>query len=138
MPDDLLTTIRAEIDARLGELRPLLDEYQELSGAIDALGDGPSERSSSRKAAHPATRSRRSRVSRGSRPRGRRPSIDAGGEAILAALEHGSHTVAELGVVTARPAPEIRESLRRLLANEAIVKTEREARAAYALPAPAA
>lgn len=239
MPNDLLTTIRAELDARLSELRPLLDEYHELRIALDALGDerpvavavaappvarattpaaratratAPAARATtpaarattpvavpaapavarSASAAAPAApagsatapvatpaaasiasvpaeplpdrerRVARGRVSvRGSstrravRPRvirrpapagvrrGRRPAIDGGaidgmGKAILAALEHGSHTVAELGVVTALPASEIRESLRRLLAGKAIVKTERDGRAAYALPAQAA
>lgn len=245
MPNDLLTTIRAELDARLSELRPLLDEYHELRIALDALGDerpavvaalpvarattpaaratratAPAARATtpaarattpvavpavptvarSASAAAPAApagsatapvatpaaasiasvpaeplpdrerereRDRERRVARGRvsvrgsstrravRPRvirrpapagvrrGRRPAIDGGaidgmGKAILAALEHGSHTVAELGVVTALPASEIRESLRRLLAGKAIVKTERDGRTAYALPAQAA
>ena len=51
----------------------------------------------------------------------------------MAALEHGSHTLAELGMVTAIPQPAIRESLRRLLRAGAITRTTREGRAAYAL-----
>ena len=60
------------------------------------------------------------------------------GQAILAALEHGSHTVAELVLVTALPAPDIRDSLRQLRKRHTVVKTDRDGRAAYALPAPAA
>jgi membrane protein involved in colicin uptake len=55
-------------------------------------------------------------------------------ETILAALDHGSHTVAELAVVTAMSAPSINGNLRKLLAEGAIVKTEREGKAAWALP----
>ena len=54
--------------------------------------------------------------------------------AVLAALEHGSHTVAELLVVTGLPAREIRESLRLLRMQRAIVPTDREGKTAYALP----
>jgi hypothetical protein len=63
-----------------------------------------------------------------------RPADAAGGRAIVAALEHGSHTVAELVVVTALPAQEIRASARALLQGGAIVRTAREGKAAYALP----
>jgi hypothetical protein len=55
-------------------------------------------------------------------------------ETILAALDHGSHTVSELAVVTAMSAPSINGSLRKLVADGAIVKTEREGKAAWALP----
>jgi hypothetical protein len=63
------------------------------------------------------------------------PAIDAASQAILAALEHGSHTVAELGIVTALPAGQIRERAGRLRSSGGIVTTEREGRTAYALPA---
>jgi hypothetical protein len=69
------------------------------------------------------------------RRRGRPPAIDDTGRAILAALEHGSHTVGELAVVTGLPTSQLRESARKLLAREAIGKTEREGRSAYALAA---
>ena len=55
-------------------------------------------------------------------------------ETILAALEHGSHTVAELTVVTAMSGPSINGNLRKLVAEGAVVKTEREGKAAWALP----
>ena len=54
-------------------------------------------------------------------------------EAILAALEHGSHTVGELAVVTAMTGPSINGNLRRLVADGAVVKTEREGKAAWVL-----
>ena len=38
MPFDLLSTIRAEIVARLDELRPLILEYEQLLSASEALG----------------------------------------------------------------------------------------------------
>jgi hypothetical protein len=40
MPD-LLDSIRGQLRARLGELRPLVREYQRLQDAERALGDGP-------------------------------------------------------------------------------------------------
>ena len=54
-------------------------------------------------------------------------------QAIVAALEHGSHTVAELSVVTAMYGPSIRESLRALSKARKVTKAKREGKAAYAL-----
>ena len=54
-------------------------------------------------------------------------------EAILGALEHGSHTVGELAVVTAMSGPNINGNLRRLEAEGVVVKAEREGKAAWAL-----
>ena len=59
--------------------------------------------------------------------------MGASEQAIVAALEHGSHTVSELGVVTAMSGPQIRESLRRLLKARKIARARREGRVAYAL-----
>jgi hypothetical protein len=58
-------------------------------------------------------------------------------QAILAALEHGSHTASELVMVTAMSTPEIRGSLSR---RGAIAKVKRrgDGKGAYALPAAAA
>lgn len=56
-------------------------------------------------------------------------------ETILAALDHGSHTVSELAVVTAMSASNINGNLRKLVAEGAVVKTEREGKAAWALAA---
>lgn len=54
-------------------------------------------------------------------------------ETILGALEHGSHTVGELAVVTAMSGPSINGNLRKLVSEGAVVKTEREGKAAWAL-----
>jgi porphobilinogen deaminase len=54
-------------------------------------------------------------------------------EAILAALDHGSHTIGELVVVTAMSGPNINGNLRRLLSEGAVMKTEREGKTAWAL-----
>jgi hypothetical protein len=54
-------------------------------------------------------------------------------QAILAALEHGSHTVGELAVVTAMAGPSIREALRRLSKAGRVTRATREGKAAYVL-----
>jgi hypothetical protein len=59
-------------------------------------------------------------------------------QAILAALEHGSHTVGELTVVTAMSGQNIRENLRRMLGSGAVTRAKREGKAAYALASAAA
>jgi hypothetical protein len=55
-------------------------------------------------------------------------------QAVLDALEHGSHTVGELVMVTAMGAKEIRGGIRRLLSDKGIVKVDRGGKTAYALP----
>ncbi len=151
---DLLTTIRAEIDARLRELAPAIAEYERLSTATEALAAKgsvtarPAPRSAPRSAARsvsrtdaparPSVKTRtRPKVARRARRR-ERPAQSPTDQAILAALEHGSHTVAELVLVTGLAAGDIRDSLRRLRKRKTIVKTDRDGRSAYALPAPAA
>jgi hypothetical protein len=54
-------------------------------------------------------------------------------QAILAALEHGSHTAGELVTVTAMSSQSIRTSLSRLVVLAKIVKTKRDGKTAYAL-----
>ncbi len=116
--EDLLTRVRAEIEARREQLRPLLAEHEQLLAAAATL-----EAEAARGArAAPSTTARA--------PRG------ASQKAILAALEHGSHTVSELVVVTGVSAASLRESLRRLLAAGAVTRARRDGRAAYALAAP--
>ncbi len=179
MADDLLTNIRAEIEARRRELRSSFDEYAELSAALAALSpDGvdpvpagvrraPRGRTvaSKRAGGVPADNGAvaggvlargvvadgvlaraeiadddvfagrpvrpRGGARGGTRSRGLRTHTD---RAVLAALEHGSHTVAELLVVTGLPARDIRESLRLMRMQRAIVTTDREGKTAYALP----
>jgi DNA-binding transcriptional ArsR family regulator len=67
------------------------------------------------------------------KPKPGRAARGAAREAILAALDHGSHTVSELAVVTAMSGPNLNGNLRRLHAEGAVVKTEREGKAAWAL-----
>jgi DNA-binding transcriptional ArsR family regulator len=161
MAPDLLSTIRLEIDERLSELRPLPAEYERLLMAADALvATGREGSVAVAKTAAPATRARReTRVGtarRGSaagaieraaagqpaaaprrspaKPKPERAARGAAREAILAALDHGSHTVGELAVVTAMSSPNINGNLRRLFSEGAVVKTEREGKTAWALP----
>jgi hypothetical protein len=100
----------------------------------DAAGDATLEAPATAKPVpRAATRGRARRRSaagasgRGSAARG------PAAEAIVAALEHGSHTVSELVVVTAMAGPEIRESLRSLQRAGRVTRAKREGRAAYAL-----
>ncbi len=119
MATDLLSTICREIDERLNELRPLLAERERLLVATDALVEEspkPASKSPARAAAKPE------RAARG-----------AAREAILGALEHGSHTVGELVVVTAMSTTNVNGNLRRLRAEGVVVKAEREGKAAWAL-----
>jgi winged helix-turn-helix DNA-binding protein len=73
MPD-FLEEKKREIDARLKELRPLVDEYHRLEAAVAALEGVPA--SNSRTGAAPARRTRRGRkpastgTGRRGRPRG--------------------------------------------------------------------
>jgi len=160
MAADLLTRVLAELEGRLAELRPAVVEYERLRGAANALesstgaatGQPYSEVWAPTIASEPAagyspsappgaTRARatrrraavsraRARVATGRR-RGPMTTVE---KAIVAALEHGSHTIAELGVVTAMSAPELRDAARRLLSAGKIVRASREGRTAYARP----
>ena len=146
MASDLLSTIRDEIDARLRELQPLLAEYERLLVAAQALdhGTGTGLPTAADGALSDAGRAAR----RGRKPAARKASLtprrgrtgraapsrrSATEETILAVLEHGSHTVGELVVVTAMSATKINGGLRRLASQGAVAKTEREGKIAWAL-----
>jgi hypothetical protein len=153
MAADLLSTVCSELDARLDELRPVLSEYEGLLAAAVALGAGDEAAAPRRAGEGTLSTTRRSRARRGGRPRAgaikvvaasssRRASGSrkrararrgAAQHAILAALEHGSHTASELVSVTALAGPNIRTSLRRLLQEGTISQTKRAGRTAYAL-----
>jgi DNA-binding transcriptional ArsR family regulator len=125
---DLLGKIRAEIELRLHELRPQVSEYERALDAARTLGIGP----------EPASAPSRSRVAadaaqRDGAAKPQRTRRGAAEHAIVAALEHGSHTVSELVVVTAMSGPNIRSNLRRLLKARMVTQTRREGKAAYAL-----
>ncbi|HTA13970.1 MAG TPA: helix-turn-helix domain-containing protein [Solirubrobacteraceae bacterium] len=160
MAPDLLSTIYREIDERLSELRPLLDEREQLLVAADALlkrgaengsfSEGaeaasadvktpksftkPSTKRSTKSSTKPSVKpSRKPSTKSSTKPKQERAARGAAREAILAALDHGSHTVSELAVVTAMSGPNLNGNLRRLLSEGAVVKTEREGKAAWAL-----
>ncbi len=154
MATDLLSTICREIDERLNELRPLLAERVRLLVAVDALvearqegaevGAQPAGESDIGSRKVPGVLVKRSRRS-ATKPKPEselapqpttkpeRAARGAAREAILGALEHGSHTVGELVVVTAMSGPNINGNLRRLEAEGVVVKAEREGKAAWAL-----
>jgi hypothetical protein len=206
---DLLSKIYDELDARLRELRPLVDEYESLLAAAAALelageeedaetgrsagpasptvaaasvasaaparrrGRPPGKRSAPRPApvvpapapvvpepalavpdepalavpesgadaSEPAESSPRAAEKPSSRRREaaapKRAQRGTAAVAILAALEHGSHTVSELAVVTAMSGSIINNNLRRLQQTGTITRTKREGdgKAAYALAA---
>lgn len=131
MAVELLARVHAEIEERMVALRPAVEEYERLTGATDALGTESAESAAAgeptKRAPAPATASRTKRA----RPAKRTPS--AAEQAIAAALEHGSHTVPELVLVSALPAADIRAGLRPLLASGAVTRAKRDGRAAYAL-----
>jgi sugar-specific transcriptional regulator TrmB len=119
MGSDLLGDIRREIGERLERLRPAVDEYERLRAAAEAASEVATETAT-------AAASSRSRSPR-SAPDG------ALGEAILGVLEHGSHTPAELVVVTGVGAPQINRALRRLDRAGVVAKTQREGKLAWSL-----
>jgi hypothetical protein len=106
--------------ARLGAAR-----RGSAAGAIEQATSAPATTTvtAERKVAKSAAKDKPERAVRG-----------AARETILAALDHGSHTVSELAVVTAMSGPSINGNLRTLVAEGAVVKIEREGKAAWALP----
>jgi hypothetical protein len=151
---DLPERVRREIELRLLELRPFVDEYEELLAVAETLDaeaargataaparGSTSPRKMSRDVAsraHARTRAKKPSVQRVDDPTRLAPKHEraprgAAAEAIVAALEHGSHTVGELTIVTAMSAQNIRNNLRRLLQTSTISQTKREGKTAYAL-----
>jgi hypothetical protein len=146
MAVELLARVHAEIERRLVDLRPAVEEYEQLLGAAGLLETDPVEGAAPRKSpagARPArgaassngaTRRRAPAApKRAARARAPRRPDGAAEQAITAALEHGSHTVAELVLVSALPAADIRAGLRALLKAGTVTRARREGRAAYAL-----
>jgi hypothetical protein len=163
MTADLLARVRAEIDSRLAELRPAVTEYERLLGAFDAFDAqdraarataraprvaAPVEKAPRVKARAvkapaakvpaaeaPAATATKAKVQPGKARAEKAPAarLGAAEQAIVAALEHGSHTVGELGMVTAISGPDLRTGLQRLQRAGTVVRTKREGRAAYAL-----
>jgi hypothetical protein len=151
---DLPDRVRREIDARLRELRPFVDEYEQLlavEGTLKAEAGRGDVAAPVREPA-PSRTTTRSIASRAhARARAKQPSVQrikqpaqpaskperaphgAAAEAIVAALEHGSHTVSELAIVTAMSTQNIRNNLRRLLQARTVMQTKREGKTAYTL-----
>jgi DNA-binding transcriptional ArsR family regulator len=127
MSGELLTRVRAEIDARLRELRPAVAEYERLLGTAESLRSNEHQT--------PTATSRRPRPLAPKRERAPRGAAQL---AIVAALEHGSHTVSELAIVTAMSGPNIRANLRRLVSAGTVTTAKRDGKAAYALASPPA
>jgi hypothetical protein len=128
MGADLLSGIRREIDARLHELRPALREYEGLLEAAGALELEQAGGNGAEPKRRPAS-ARAGALSEATSADG------AECEAILGALEHGSHTVGELVIVTAMSAAGINGNLRRLADRGLIEKTRREDKTAWSLTA---
>ncbi|HEV3047516.1 MAG TPA: hypothetical protein VGY13_09165 [Solirubrobacteraceae bacterium] len=144
MAADLLDRVHGEIAERMEGLRPAAEEYERLLEAARALERGGPGAAPARPPARP------SQPRAGARQPPPAPARPAGApgagpedgavedaavaeKAIVAALEHGSHTVGELGIVTAMSGREIRAGARRLLDAGRIARTTREGRTAYAL-----
>ena len=135
MDHDLLSRIRGEIDERLSQLAPLVEEYGRLLSDGASVDDGVVRGRGTRSTgAGPRRRAAASRNGAGP-VAGQRAPRGAAQQAIVAALEHGSHTVGELTVVTGMRGPSIRENLRRLLVAGAVTRGRREGKAAYELSA---
>ncbi len=110
--------------AKSVEVAETSDADRDLDGDAESMHK-PAQKAATRRSAKVAAAKKSPRAARG-----------AAREAILAALEHGSHTVGELSVVTAMSGPNIDGNLRRLAAEGVVVKTEREGKAAWALAEP--
>jgi hypothetical protein len=130
MSSDLLARVRAEIDARLLELRPAAEEHERLLDAERALAADAAKAAKAPKAL--GRRGRRGSAA-GAIKRAASVPHNASQQAIMAALEHGSHTLGELVLVTAIAASELREGVRHLQRAGTVTRTKREGRAAYAL-----
>jgi hypothetical protein len=133
---DLPERVGREIEARMRELRPFVDEYEELLAVEETLAAEAARGVASRartgtRAAKPSVQ----RVNRASPPGAQRERAPRGAasEAIVAALEHGSHTVGELAIVTAMSTQNLRNNLRRLVQAGTVTQTKRAGKTAYAL-----
>jgi hypothetical protein len=106
-------------------------ENKQKEQPLQAAGTPALARSTSAATA-PARRGRRGSAA-GAIKRAASSPRDASQQAIVSALEHGSHTLGELVLVTAIAASELRQGVRRLQQAGTITRTQRDGRAAYAL-----
>jgi hypothetical protein len=122
--------------ARNGAARPRTRRAKRAEAAASAVVDAPNGALEGDPAETVSEKAPRAATKRSAGKTGAKPARAVRGaarEAILGALEHGSHTVGELAVVTAMSGPNINGNLRRLAAEGVVVKTEREGKAAWAL-----
>jgi DNA-binding transcriptional ArsR family regulator len=144
MATDLLTQIHAELGQRMAELRPLLDEYERLLAAADTLDAMEAEpvAADAPETPAPAIPATSKPIEYDYEPEPKRKPAASSDvkQAILAALEHGSHTVSELVMVTAMSPSEIRANLSRLARQRKVTRVKRQGdgKSAYSLPASAA
>jgi len=98
---DLLKDIREQLDARLAELRPLVDEHGRLNAAMKALSETTPQAAGATPASSPVTTtSARARKPPPAKPRKRAPR-GANRQAVLrAASERPGATRAELAAVS--------------------------------------
>ncbi|HXA54751.1 MAG TPA: hypothetical protein VNV37_07745 [Solirubrobacteraceae bacterium] len=137
MAADLLDRIRDELAQRAAALAPLMEEHERLVEAVATLTTVESAPAPRRRAARETTPRKRERVERPAR--GSRASSREARGAIVAALEHGSHTLSELVMVSAMSTAEIRAGLTRLSRQRQVTRVKRagDGKSAYALAASA-
>jgi hypothetical protein len=136
---DVIDSMQQEIGDRLRELRPVVEEYERLKAAVAALAEvpgstpaPPAAAASASETAPAASASITKRATRVPRKR-KRAASGAAQRGIIAALEHGSHSVRELVTVTAMSDANIRGSLSRLVKEGTVSRTKRDGKTAYAL-----
>jgi len=142
---DLLERMQQEITDRLGELEPSVDEFERLRAAAAALEDAgasapivrtPAASTPPTAEAAPVRAPQRAKRRRkAASPKPKRASLSSNQRAIVAALEHGAHTVRELVTVTGMSDQTVRNNVKSLVALGTVVKTQRDGKTAYALPA---
>ena len=133
----------------MGELRPHVEEHRQLLAAAESLTlDGAATEAPARAPRRPSAKA--PAKARRARAAGRRATAKkapagktrgprgATQQAIEAALEHGSHTISELVLVTAIEAAPIRTQLSRLQKAGVVSRVRRDGKAAYSLLSAAA
>jgi hypothetical protein len=97
---NLLDRIRVQIDARLGELRPLVDEHRRLDSALQALGEPKGESPGPPLATSSAQTRLHARKTKPAKSRQRAPR-GANRDAVMRAVQHRPGvSSAELAAVT--------------------------------------
>jgi DNA-binding transcriptional ArsR family regulator len=135
-PAKVTPTKRARRSARVGSPRRASAAgaiKRAATGKLDTAVDGGKDGEAVKRVARTAGRGADTPAGAGSKEKPARAERGVARETILAALEHGSHTVGELAVVTAMSGPSINGHLRRLVGEGVVAKTEREGKTAWSL-----